>query len=257
MCELFGVSSSEKIQLNDLLKELFSHGKDHPHGWGMAFFCGNEVSLEKEAENSCKSVYLKQRLRARIEADQMLAHIRLATRGTMEYENTHPFVMKDQSGRNWTLEHNGTIFECESLNRFVHVQQGQTDSERILCYIVSRVNEEQSRLNRPLLQKERFHLMDEIACEISPENKVNFILYDGELMYAHTNYQDSLFCCKKGGATVISTVPLDGDVWENLPMNTLVAYEKGKRIYTGTNHGNEFFDSEEKMRLLFLDFANL
>ena len=76
-------------------------------------------------------------------------------------------------------------------------------------------------------------------------------------MYAHTNYQDSLFCCKKGGATVISTVPLDGEVWENLPMNTLVAYEKGKRIYTGTNHGNEFFDSEEKMRLLFLDFANL
>ena len=40
-------------------------------------------------------------------------------------------------------------------------------------------------------------------------------------------------------------------------MNTLVAYEKGKLLFKGTDHGNEFVDSEEKMRLLFLDFASL
>lgn len=202
MCELFGVSSPEKILLHDMLQEFFSHGKDHPHGWGMAFFYGNAVSLEKQPEASHKSNYLKQRMRAKIEADNMIAHIRLATRGTTEYENTHPFVMRDNCGRTWTLAHNGTIFECDALNSFVHEQRGQTDSERILRYIVSRVSSAQEQLKRPLSKEERFCLADEIIGEIAPENKVNLLFYDGELLYVHTNYKDSLFWRKKGAAFV-------------------------------------------------------
>lgn len=257
MCELFGVSAPCKIELNDMLREFFSHGMDHPHGWGMAFFYGGGVSLEKQPENSCKSNYLKQRLRAKISEDKMIAHIRLATRGTMEYENTHPFVMRDNFDRTWTLAHNGTIFECEPLNRFVHVQQGQTDSERILCYMIDRVNAMQEKKEEALSKEERCRLIDEILCEITPENKVNCILFDGELLYVHTNYPDSLHSCQKGKAVIISTRPLDYGPWEAVPLNTLQVYESGRRIYTGTNHGNEFVDSEEKMRLLFLDFANL
>lgn len=257
MCELFGLSSPKKIQLNALLKEFFSHGIDHPHGWGMAFFYGNAVSLEKEPENSCKSIYLRQRLRAKMESDRMIAHIRLATRGIMDYENTHPFVMRDRSGRTWTLAHNGTIFESDVLNPFVHSQEGQTDSERILCYIIDRVNKKQEQLKRVLSPKERFSLVDEIVCEITPENKVNFLLFDTELLYVHTNYQDSLYRCRKEHAIIVSTRPLDGDAWERVPMNTLFAYQDGNLVCTGTDHGNEFVDSDEKMRLLFLDFAGL
>lgn len=257
MCELFGISSKEKIRLNDLLREFFSHAVDHPHGWGMAFFYGNAVSLEKQPEHACKSGYLKQRLRVGIETDTMIAHIRLATRGSMGYENTHPFVLRDDSDRTWTLAHNGTIFESEVLEPFVHTQQGSTDSERILAYIVSRINDAQKREGRQLTKEGRFHLLDRIICEISPENKLNLILYDGELMYFHTNYQRSLFRCRKGLATVVSTRPLDRDDWEELPLNTLLAYEEGELVYVGTDHGNEFLDSEEKMRLLFLDFASL
>lgn len=257
MCELFGLSSAEKIQLNDLLREFFSHGVEHPHGWGIAFFYGNAVSLEKQPENSCKSVYLKQRLRAKIEADKMIAHIRLATRGIMDYENTHPFVLRDNCDRTWTLAHNGTVFECDALNPFVHSQHGQTDSERILCYIIKRVNEEQERLNRPLSQQERFRLVDEVICEVTPENKINLLLFDGEILYVHTNYQNSLYQCRKGTAVVVSTRPLDRDAWEQVPLNRLLAYQDGTLFAAGTIHDHEFFDSEEKMRLLFLDFAAL
>lgn len=257
MCELFGVSSKTKIPLNDLLREFFSHAVEHPNGWGMAFFYRNAVSLEKQPEHACKSIYLKQRLKVKIEADNMIAHIRLATRGNSDYENTHPFVLRDNYDRTWTLAHNGTIFECDVLNPFSHEQQGRTDSERILCYLISRVNKLQEQKKRALSQEERFSLLDEIVCEISPENKLNLIIYDGELMYVHTNYKKSLHRCRKGESAVISTRPLDRDVWEELPMNTLFAYRDGKVMYTGTDHGNEFVDSEEKMRLLFLDFANL
>ena len=47
MCELFGVSSGRRIEVNDLLKEFFSHSVRHPNGWGMAMFYENSVSLEK------------------------------------------------------------------------------------------------------------------------------------------------------------------------------------------------------------------
>lgn len=142
------------------------------------------------------------------------------------------------------------------LNHFVHSQQGQTDSERILAYMISRMNLEYEK-KKELSGKERFDLIDEILGEITAENKVNLLLFDGEFMYAHTNYQNSLYRCKKNDAVVISTVPLDYHEWEPMPMNTLVAYQDGRQVYMGTNHKNEFFETEEKMRLLFLDFANL
>lgn len=256
MCELFGVTSRSKLELNELLLRFFSHGTEHPNGWGMAFFYGNAVSLEKQPEASYKSNYLKQRLQYKVEADKMIAHIRLATRGSLNYENTHPFVMRDNSDRTWTLAHNGTIFDCDLLNPFTRSQQGQTDSERILAYIVSRMNIEMKN-KKELSGQERFRLIDDILCEITPENKVNLLLFDSELMYVHTNYQNSLYSCRKGEAVVISTRPLDYHVWEPVPMNTLIAYQDGEQVYKGTNHKNEFFETEEKMRLLFLDYSNL
>lgn len=255
MCELFGMSSSKKLILNELLSTFFSHGTEHPNGWGMAFFYGNAVSLEKQPESAHKSIYLHQRLQSKIEADKMIAHIRLATRGSINYENTHPFVMRDNYNRTWTLAHNGTIFECDVLNHFTEIQQGQTDSERILVYIINKINSVQCK--KEMSQKERFKLIDDIICEITPENKINLLLFDNELMYVHTNYKNSLYRCYKEDAVLISTRPLDNSRWENIPMNTLIAYKDGKQVYTGTQHKNEFIDSEEKMKHLFLDYAGL
>ena len=45
---------------------------------------------------SHKSVYLRQRLHFKVEADKMIAHIRLATRENPNYENAYSFVMGDK-----------------------------------------------------------------------------------------------------------------------------------------------------------------
>lgn len=257
MCELFGVSSPERIRLNQMLKTFFSHGNEHPHGWGMAFFYGNAVSLEKSPQTSTKSDYLKQRLCFDVSADQMIAHIRLATKGSMDYENTHPFVERDSRGRTWTLAHNGTIFDCDVLSPYVHRQQGQTDSERILLYLIDRVNAAQDQKGSALTQEERFGVVESVLSEITPENKVNLLLFDGALLYAHSNLPGSLHFCRKGKAVIVSTRPLDGDDWKELPPNTLVAWQAGKLRFTGADHGHTFHEDPEKMRLLFLDFAAL
>ena len=257
MCELFGVSSMERAPVTELLKEFFRHSVRHPNGWGMATFYDNSVSLEKEPVCAVKSVYLRERLRHKIEARNMIAHIRLAPRGNMDYENCHPFVLRDNFDRTWTLAHNGTIFDCPALDGYVQTQEGRTDSERILCHIINLVNGEQTRAGRALTAEERFRLMDEIVCQVSPRNKLNLLIYDSEQFYVHTNYADSLYVKQTDGTAIFSTVPLTRDGWEPLSFTTLLAYKDGERIFQGTEHGHEYKDNPNDMRLIFVDCAEL
>ena len=259
MCELFGANHADKGMVNDLLKEFFTHGVTNPHGWGIASFYGRSISVEKQPEAAHESKYLRQRLSADISADSLLAHIRHATVGSLEYENSHPFVMEDESGRDWTLIHNGTIFECDLLNKYVSLQKGQTDSERILHYLVDRMNEAMwdGDVKITISPEDRFRIFDRLVDDITDGNKVNLLIYDGDYMYMHTNYKDSLNICQKGDGVIVSTRPLDDDVWRPLPLNTPVAYKDGKEVYRGHDHGHEFIDSEEKMKYLFLDYSGL
>jgi len=235
MCELLGVSSSERMRVDPYLKQLVPHSTMHPNGWGIAIFYGNAVSLEKEPKPAFNSDYLLSRLKYPIEAENMIAHIRLATRGSMSYENCHPFVERDSSGRAWTLAHNGTIFSPLLLDAYKGVQRGSTDSERILCRLLHRM----SGLKNPS-QRERFEMVDALVLECAPQNKLNLLIYDGELMYVHTNMKNSLYVKQTETAAVFATVPLDGGKWENVPMMQLQAYSAGKLVYTGTRHRFEY-----------------
>ncbi len=255
MCELLGINSVERVYVNDLLKEFYSHSNFHPNGWGLAVFHGDVPSIEKEPVRAVDSVYLKQRLRHKIEAKTLIAHIRLATMGSVDYENCHPFVRQDESGRRWTLAHNGTIFHGDLLNPYFYQQEGRTDSERILYYITDRVNLQQKKLGRNLDSEERFSLIDRIVCSLAPGNKLNLLLYDGEIMYVHTNYAHSLYICKSDETTCLATKPIGKHDWNELPMNTLISYRHGKQIHSGTNHGMEYVDNEQDMKYLHLDSA--
>ena len=257
MCELFGVSSARNVVVNDLLREFFSHSKKHLNGWGLAQFFDNSVSLEKEPVQASRSSYLRQRLRHKIEVRTMIAHIRLATVGTTEYENCHPFVLRDNFHRCWTLAHNGTIFYYPRQNSYIHQQQGRTDSERILYFLVDQINLRQLELGRPMNREERFHLLDELFCDMAPGNKLNLLLYDGELMYVHTNYANSLYFSQRDDTLLFATVPLDKGRWTPHPFTTLCAYQNGHRVFQGTNHRKEYRDNAKDMQFIFVDYAGL
>ena len=257
MCELFGVSSRHRIMVNDLLKEFFSHSVRHPNGWGMAVFYENSVSLEKEPVQAIKSTYLKERLHQKITVRNMIAHIRLATRGVTEYVNCHPFVLRDNHDRCWTLAHNGTIFDYPRHNPYLHQQEGRTDSERILCFLVDQINQRQLELGRAMTREERFALLDELVGDMARGNKLNLLIYDGELLYVHTNYANSLYFRQRGDALLFATTPLDRGIWNNHPFNTLCAYQDGCRVFVGTNHGNEYHDNEKDMHMIFVDYSAL
>lgn len=241
MCELFGITVTNKVRVNDLLEEFFSHSPRHPHGWGLAVFFGNYVSLEKEPVEAVQSNYLKERLKHHMSVDGMIAHIRLATRGELKYDNCHPFVKRDNYGRCWTFAHNGTVFEAEKLEEYVDAPEGETDSERILYYLLDHINRRQDELGRALEEEERFSLLEKLIYELTPENKLNLLFYDGENLYAHTNYENSLYYKKTEDGTFISTTALEKEGWKPIPFAKLMVYKKDAVVYQGKLVGSEYF----------------
>ncbi len=257
MCEIFGLSSQNGFKANEYLKTFFSHSDHHPHGWGLACVSREAALIEKESLKASKSNYLRERLTQPIDERILLAHIRYATIGNVERKNCHPYTGKDSCGRSWTLIHNGTIFDYAPLNRYVKIQNGDTDSERIFLYLLDRLDEARRKKGSRLVFEERFELFDKIISDMAKGNKLNLIFTDGKYLYVHTNCRGTLHYLSKKGTSIISTLPLSDENWQPVPFTRLNAFYNGKLIKTGESHNHEYTESEEAMKLLYQIFANL
>lgn len=257
MCEIFGLSSQNDYEANEYLKKFYSHSTHHPHGWGLACISRNGALIEKESISASKSNYLKERLSQPIASKIMLAHIRYATIGNVEYKNCHPFTGRDNTGRRWTLIHNGTIFDYPPLNTYIKDQVGDTDSERVFLYLLDKLKDAQVKKGARLVFEERFALFDSIICDMAKDNKLNLLFSDGKYLYAHTNCKGTLYYLTKSNLTLISTVPLTEEAWQPLPFARLTAFYNGKLFKSGTAHTHEYIENEENIKLLYRIFANL
>lgn len=252
MCELFGISAKKEVEANLYLKELQQHSVNHPHGWGIAIFEEGSLNIEKEPICALKSAYLKERLKEPIVVHNMIGHIRWATKGNESFQNTHPFVKKDKFDRRWILAHNGTIFDGPILDPYVFEQKGQTDSERILYGWIDRMNSQEE-----LSEVDRFCLMDDYVYELSNRNKLNLLIFDGEYLYVHTNYKDSLFQKQVDKGVIFATKPLDNKNWQNVPFCQLLVYRNGDLVFQGKNVTKEYIESKEDLEFLYLDSSFL
>ena len=257
MCELLAVSSGRKIKVNTLLKTFFDRSDEHPNGWGLAILDGNNVSLEREPVKAKNSLYLKNRLSANIVTSNLLAHIRKATVGDVDYENTHPFVTKDESGRTWVLMHNGTIFDSPVISAYQYRQIGSTDSERVLLYLVDQVNKKILDDMNFFDVNERFKTVESVIARLSPENKLNLVIHDGEYLYVHKNDVGTLFMKEVPGGVIFATYPLDNEDWTEAPDNQLLVYKDGECVYKGHKHSYTYEENEEQTKLLYLGFSGL
>ena len=257
MCELLGISAKRKIKINGLLEPFFSHSTNHRNGWGLALLDEDQFSIDKEPKMALDSLYLRSKLEHDIEASKCIAHIRRATIGDVAAGNTHPFLRKDDSGRTWILAHNGTIFESEPLRPFQYIQEGTTDSERILLYIVDAVNKRAAEKGGLLGEGDRIATIENAIKNITPGNKVNLIIYDGELFYVHKNQEKTLYMKEGGDRVICSTAPLSPEGWREFPQNRLMVYRDGRLVYAGSPHNNTYVHNEERMKLLYFAYSGL
>ena len=257
MCELFGVTANRRIRINNLLKTFFGHSVEHRNGWGMAVLDDGYVSIEKEPVRALDSQYLKSRLNGRIETARFMAHIRKATVGHVNFDNTHPFTKRDEAGRTWVLVHNGTIFESPVLSAYQYKQEGTTDSERIVLYIADLAGRYYRAYGTLFDGGRRIRMVDEAIRAITPGNKVNLMIYDGEYLYVHKNEPGTLHMKKGEDGILFSTRTLDDGAWEEFPQNQLMVYKDGRLVYAGVQHSDTYIHDEEKMKILYFAYSGL
>ncbi len=245
MCELFGVSSKKCVKINKYLEKFYSHCEQHPHGWGLAIMQENKSIIQKQPVKAEESSELKELLSQELFVEHAFAHIRLATMGYKDSFNCHPFNRIDNSGRSWTLIHNGTIFKSEKLDKYIPSQVGETDSERILLHIINEINFQQDELERSLNTEECFNILNDIITDLSEGNKLNIMVYNGDILFIHANYKNSLYYIEKDDSIFVSTTPLTDEKWKQIPINTLTGIKNGKIIYKGKTHENEYVITKE------------
>jgi glutamine amidotransferase len=269
MCRLFAVSGKDPVRVNDIVREFYKGSYLHRHGWGYADFTNGKAVVKREAGPAYESKYLEKLLAAPFYVRTALFHIRYATVGAVETDNAHPMSASDLTGRDWRLIHNGTIFDFDKIDEFFYRQTGSTDSERLLLYIVDRINRETAERKGPLSAEERFAIVERALKDAAPGNKLNIILYDGELLYVHANSRtggsllgdagkdDFLYEAQEGGTRYFSTAAIGPGNWTPIRLNTLTAYRDGGKLFEGTPHGDEYFESEEDVRQMYRGFSAL
>ncbi len=239
MCELFGASLKKPVNMKKYLDEFYSHSRKHPHGWGLAVEGDGGMKISKSPECAVESEQLAEILSKLQPEKNLLAHIRYATVGAKKADNCHPFNGRDNSGREWTLIHNGTIYSGMELMKYLDVQQGDTDSERVFLYLIDSVNEALEQKGS-LSREERFGIVEKLVYSLSSRNKLNLMIFDGEVLYVHQNMSGTLYFKQTDEGYYFSTQPLDGDEWFGFPMCRACAYKNGEKLFEGSCHGNEF-----------------
>ncbi|MBR1751367.1 MAG: class II glutamine amidotransferase [Ruminococcus sp.] len=234
MCELLGFCSRRPENIKDQLREFYTHSERHPHGWGIMYGGFTDKGVEKASD--CKKL---KNIVDRLEPQPMLlAHIRFATVGSVKSVNCHPFTQTDNNGRRWTLIHNGTIYSGSRLIKYLSTQAGDTDSERLFMLLLDRINA--ASKNGELSEKERFELIDDFVREMSPRNKLNLMIYDGDIMYIHKNMSDTMKYRRTEAGYLFATTALDDKDWKSVPTAQLLAYKDGEKIFTGERHDGVF-----------------
>jgi glutamine amidotransferase len=207
MCQLLAVNSSKPADLGqffDVFAERGGRTDEHKDGWGIAFHSGKRCRLFTD-HRACVESPLAARIRgASLRARNILAHIRKATQGRIALENSHPFARK-LWGQTWSFAHNGDLKGfAPAAGQFV--PQGDTDSEAAFCHLLSRLAE---RFAETPAAAELHAALAELSAGIAAHGTFNFILSNGETLYAHCSTK--LHYRLDGRQALIATEPVDSE----------------------------------------------
>ena len=113
------------------------------------------------------------------------------------------------------------------------------------------------KAERQLEDGERFQVLETLVRELAPANKLNLLIYDGTLLYAHYNARGTLHVREEEDAVTFSTAPLAEGSWQETPFCRLTAWKEGRLLYEGKEHEHEYIPDETSIRALFMAYAGL
>lgn len=236
MCMLFGVSSNRTIELSNTIQKFFNFSSKHPHGWGIALYNStySYPLIYKEPKPAYRSNFAKQVIANGLSARIAIAHIRYATRGGIEYNNTHPFN-RSINYKEWVFAHNGSV-EIDNIFTEKYIPAGVTDSEKIFCML----SDELSKSEVDTSLESQICKIEKVIEVLAAKGKLNLLISDGEYLFVHSNYRDSLYRYEAEGIACFSTKVIQQDKWQHVDLNKLLIYKDGKEIYKGQSHEYEY-----------------
>ncbi len=186
MCQLFALESNAPTAATFSLSGFAARGGDtaaHVDGWGVAFHEASGCRVFVDAGRASDSPLARFLCSHPIRAQRIVAHIRKATQGPVGLANCHPF-RRDWWGRSWSFCHNGDLkgFQPRLAGPFMPV--GQTDSERAFCWLLQQLRDAFGDGAAPGWVAVA-PLLAELAADIARHGEFNFLLCDGQALYAH------------------------------------------------------------------------
>jgi glutamine amidotransferase len=256
MCQLLGMNCNVPTDICFSFTGFQARGGAtdvHSDGWGIAFFEGRGSRLFLDPQPSCSSPIAEVVRRYPIHSQNVIAHIRKATQGSIGLENTHPF-MRELWGRYWIFAHNGNLLDFSRELAGSYLPVGQTDSERSFCWLLQELRRRFG--NTPPPTDELFAAIHQLTLEVSQHGEFNFLLSNGDWLFAHASTKLSFVVRQAPFAqahlsdqdvtvdfselttandrvAVIATLPLtDNEQWTEMPSGTLWWFADGAPVQT-------------------------
>lgn len=251
MCQLLGMNCNVPTDICFSFTGFQARGgrtDQHSDGWGIAFFEEAGCRVFLDTHPSCDSAIARLVREYPIRSKNVIAHIRKATQGIVNLENTHPF-QREAWGRYWIFAHNGNLLDFSPILTGRYLPVGNTDSERAFCFLLDRLVARFPK-GMPDIQ-ELFVAVQELTLELAHYGECNFLLSNGEWLiahcssrlayivreapftHAHLTDEDVLvdfseLATEGDRVAVIATQPLtDNEVWTTIPSGTLIAFQNG------------------------------
>ncbi|MHA1667809.1 MAG: class II glutamine amidotransferase [Candidatus Heimdallarchaeaceae archaeon] len=255
MAQLFGLNSEKEVEIKFSFKVPSSFEEKGPDGWGYAFYRDSIWQLFKQSLDMEKILRIDTKTLTphTVKASCFISHVRYATHGTVSYENTHPFE-KILFGKSWVFAHHGHL----RLYRYIINSQeffkpeGETDSEAAFCSIMEALHELDPRQS----EKEYARVIEKKARELSKQGGLNFLLSNGETMFAfYSGYRTLYYTIirppfsgkiegqddqikfsidaenKETPLCILSSEPLIENVnWKELELQKLTTFKNGVRV---------------------------
>ena len=257
MCQLLGMNCATPTDITFSFRGFSQRAgitSDHCDGFGIAFFEDKACRLFADNQSAVESPIAEFIRNYPIKSRNVIAHIRKATQGKINLENSHPFS-RELWGRQWIFAHNGDLhnFKPELVGRFTPV--GNTDSELAFCYLLEQLVKRFGYVEPTLDQV--FDVLLEISPQIAEHGTFNFCLSNGQALFAYAitklhwlvrefpfqpaqlidldvEVDFSELTTPEDRVAVITTEPLtQNEVWTAFQAGEMILFQHGRPIRQG------------------------
>jgi glutamine amidotransferase len=259
MCRIFALQANQPTRVESSLQSAphslrnqsgcDRRGVCHESGWGIAYYTPEGPRLVRSARSARQDPRYGE-LAGSVASGTILAHVRLASSGSVAERNSHPFV----HGR-WSFAHNGTLFgfgaNPDRLRNLIPVPLrqcigGDTDSEHAFYFILGLLEQRLGSLDRPaeaaavgeVFAAAVGTLLDLFPGEGDERSQFNGVLTDGRVLVA-SRRRHSLWWVERHGkgtsagdgpvgeaagyrAVAVASEPTTAENWSEVPEGSVL-----------------------------------